>query len=411
MKKILILLIIVLPILMVGFVLLWSLGFFAEAQSVELVAVSRAALNRSVATNGKIEAEKVIELRAPLSGICRRMDASDGARLKKGRAILQLEDPSLAPSLAAAQAEYESAQLDLRDVQRGPTQEELSRAEAEVARARLAVEHAHKLLDANEWLLARDAIPRIEVERNRQSLTEAEQTLAAAESQMASLKNRYGAPDLRRAQSRIEAAGARLQYLKESRERMLVRAPADGTLYQFEVKDGAFLNTGDLIGLFADLTRLRLKAYVDEPDIGQVEVGEKIRIRWDARPQDEWSGVVAAMPAQVVTLGTRSVAEVLCRIDNPGSTLLTNVNVDVEIEVPEGPAVASLPRSVVFPDGKREFVWIIERDKAVKRYVETGRSTNARIEITGGLALGDKVIDPGDRPMSEGLKVQAATTR
>jgi membrane fusion protein (multidrug efflux system) len=110
-----------------------------------------------------------------------------------------------------------------------------------------------------------------------------------------------------------------------------------------------------------------------------------------------------------VAQGTRSVAEVLCSLENPKSTLMSNVNVDVEFQVPEGPAVVSLPRGVVFPEGKREFVWMIERGKAVKRYVQTGRGTSARIEIAGGLSVGDMVIDSGDTLLNEGLKVQAVT--
>jgi HlyD family secretion protein len=380
---------------------------FTKAQIVDLEEVSLASLHRSVITNGKIEAEKIYELRAPLAGICRRTEARDGMLLHQGQALLGIEDPSLPAQMAAAQAELDAAQLDLRDIQRGPTQEELSQADAEAARARMAADHARKLLETNEWLLARNAISRFEVEQNRRSLAEAEQALGAAQRHVEDLKKRFGDLDLRRARSRIEASQARIKFLKENEARLIVRAPADGTLYQFDVKDGAYLNIGDPIGLFADLTMLRLKAYVDEPDIGQVAIGEKVQVRWDAHPQEQWQGVVVHLPAQVVALGTRSVAEVLCSIENPKGTLMSNINVDVEIEAPEELAVNSLPRSLVLPEGKKEFVWVISDGKAAKRYVETGRSTSARIEITSGLTLGEKVIDPVDDLISEGLKVQA----
>ncbi len=409
MRKVLILLTIILPSLLVVAALLWSLGVFTKTLPVDLVEVSMAAMHRSVSTNGKVEAEKIYDLRAPMSGICRKTDAQDGMRLKKGQSILRFEDPSLPSQMAAARAELDAAQLDLRNMQRGPSAEELDQAEADVARAQLAADNARKLLQTNEWLLARNAITRFEVEQNRHALAEAEQSLKAAQRHLEDLKKRYGDLDLRRARSRIEAAEARIQYLKESEERLIVRAPADGTLYQFDVKDGAYLNAGDLIGMFADLTRLRLRAYVDEPDIGEVAIGEKVLIRWDARPQDEWHGMVERLPAEVVALGSRSVAEVLCSIENPQSTLMSNINVDVEIQAPEGPEVVSLPRGVVFPEGSKEFVWVIADGKAAKRYVETGRSTSARIEITQGLKLGEKVIDPVDDLISEGLKVRART--
>ncbi len=382
---------------------------FAKTVPVDLVEVSMAALQRSVATNGKVEAEKIYDVRAPVAGICRRTDAQDGMRLKKGHAILRFEDPSLPSQMAAAQADLDAAEVDLRDIQRGPTAEELNQADADVAHAQLVADNARKLVQTNEWLLTRNAITRFEVEQSRRALAEAEQALRTAQKHLEDLKKRYGDLDLRRARSRVEAAEARIQYLKESVERLIVRAPADGTLYQFNVKDGSYLNVGDSIGLFADLTHLRLRAYVDEPDIGEIAVGEKVVIRWDARPQDEWLGVVVRLPAQVVALGTRSVAEVLCSIENPQSTLMSNINVDVDIQAPEGPEVVSLPRGVVFPEGSKEFVWVIDAGKAAKRYVETGRSTSARIEITQGLKVGEKVIDPQDDLLSEGLKVRDRT--
>jgi HlyD family secretion protein len=409
MRKILILLTILLPVLLVVAALLWSLGFFTRAQPVNLVEVSMAPLQRTLATNGKIEAEKVRELRSPSAGFCRRTGVRDGMPLKAGQEILRIEDPSLPSQTAAAQAELEAARLDLREVQRGPSADDLGQAEAEVARARLAAENARKVLEINEGLLARQAIARSEVEQSRYNLAAAEQAVSAAQDHVAGLKKRFGEADLVRARARLDAAQARLQYLRDGEGRLALRAPADGTLYQYEVKDGAFLNAGELVGLFADLTRLRLRAYVDEPDIGQVAVGEKVIIRWDARPLEEWTGTVVHLPVQVVTLGTRSVAEVLCDLENPNSTLLSNVNVDIEIQVPQGPAVVSLPRGVVFPEGKKEFVWRIDQGKAVRSYVQTGRGTSSRIEIKGGLAVGDKVIDPGDTILNEGLRVQAVT--
>jgi HlyD family secretion protein len=409
MRRVLIFLTVILPTLLVVAALLWSLGLFTKAQIVDLEEVGLSSLHRSVVTNGKIEAEKIYELRAPLSGICRQTEAREGTLMRQGQAILRIEDPALPAQTAAAQAELDAAELDLRDIQRGPTQEELNQADAEVARTRLAAANARKLLETNEWLLARNAISRFEVEQNRRSLAEAEQAQGAAQRHVDDLKKRFGDLDLRRARSRIEAAQARIKYLKESENRLIVRAPVDGTLYQFDVKDGAFLNLGDPIGLFADLTKLRLKAYVDEPDIGQVAVGEKVLLRWDAHPQEQWQGVVVHLPAQVVPLGTRSVAEVLCTIESPMGTLLANTNVDVEIEAPEQKAVDSLSRAVVLPEGKKEFVWVISGGRATKRYIETGRSTSTRIEITGGLTLGEKVIDPVDNAISEGLKVQART--
>jgi HlyD family secretion protein len=86
--------------------------------------------------------------------------------------------------------------------------------------------------------------------------------------------------------------------------------------------------------------------------------------------------------------------------------LIPNTNVDVEILTAQGPNVLSLPRDAVFPDGKEFFVWLVRNGRAERRVVRTGRSTISRIELTGGLSQGEKVIIPGDAPIVEGMPVQ-----
>lgn len=409
MKKMLIWLIIVVPTLLVASTLLWTAGLFKKAEPVEVVEVKLAALHRSISTNGKVEAEQVYDLRASGAGICRWTEVREGLRLAQGQAIVRIEDALLPAQKAAAQSELDAALLALRDIERGPAAEERSQADAEAARAQLAVDHARKLVEANAWLLARDAISRFEVEQSRKGLAEAEQALKAAQQKREDMRGRYDAHDRRNAQSRLAAAQARIQYLAGYESRMVVRAPSDGTLVALAVKDGAYLNAGEAIGLFADLGRLRLRAYVDEPDLGQVAPGENVVIRWDAHPQERWRGKVRRLPAQVSELGTRSVAQVLCSIDDPAGMLLPNINVDVEIETRPGAPVKSLPRGVVFLDGSREYVWMVQSGKLARHTVQTGRSASDRIEIVRGLEAGDKVVDPGDAVMSEGVKVTVKT--
>jgi HlyD family secretion protein len=409
MRRLVISLIVVAPILVVAAGLLWTLGVFKQAEPVEVVEVRLASLHRSISTNGKVEAEKVFDLRAPVAGLCRWAEAREGSRLAAGAPVVRIEDAALQAQKMAAQSELDAALLALRDVERGPATEERSQSEAETARAQLSVDGARQLVQENEWLLARDAISRYEVEQSRKRLAEAEQALKAARQKQDDMLRRYDEQDRRNARSRVEAAQARIRYLADAEARLIVRAPADGTLVQLLIKDGAYLNFGEPIGLFADLERLRLRAYVDEPDLGQVAIGEQVSIRWDAHPQERWNGKVTRLPAQVTELGSRSVAQVLCSIDAPLGMLLPNINVDVEIATQPTTPVKSLPRGIVFPDGSREYVWVVESGKLARRFIRTGRSTSDRIEIVGGLEAGAMVVDPGDALMTEGVKVTVKT--
>ena len=390
-----------------------SLGVFwsidsGKAQVVTVTEVKLSDVHTHINTNGKVEAEKVFELHPPLSGRCTRIYVREGAQLKSGDPVLALDDSALRSELASARAELATAETELRNVERGPTAEELNQAEAEIARYRMEADAARKTLEANERLLQKGAVSRFEVEESRRGLARAEQSLQSAITRRDDIRRRYDTVDRQRAVARVEAAKSRIAFLESSIERSILRTPASGTLYQFDVRDGAYLEAGALVGLLADLTRLRVRAFVDEPEMGRVALGNTVIVHWDARAQESWKGVVAHIPAQVVARGTRSVAEVLCSISSPQQTLIPNINVDVEIETAQGPKVPTLPRECVFPEGKDYFVWLFQNGQARKRKVVTGRATSTFMEVTGGLSVGDRVIIPGDFSLTEGMRVRVA---
>jgi multidrug efflux pump subunit AcrA (membrane-fusion protein) len=392
--------------LCLGATLIWWFSH-GKTEPVSVVKVELAAVRDSVSTNGKVEADRIFELRAPFAGVCRQISTREGDLLKAGQPLLSIDDSALQSDLVAAKAELQAAQSDQANILRGPGPEELNQAEADAARLRLELESARKILTANEWLLQKEAISRFDMEQSQREVARLQQALDAATTRQKDIKARVTEADRKRASARIDAAGARIRYLEDMIARGTLRAPVNGTLFQFELKDGTFLSTGEVVGLLADLSRLRVRVFVDEPDLGQVRVGSAILIHWDARPQDSWKGTVLRIPSQVVARGSRSVADVLGSIESPMGALLPNVSVDVEIQTAAGPKVASLPRSAVFPDGKGHFVWTIRDGRVAKKLVETGLSTPNLIAITGGLSVGDRVILPGESPIIEGMRVRA----
>jgi HlyD family secretion protein len=63
-----------------------------------------------------------------------------------------------------------------------------------------------------------------------------------------------------------------------------ITAPIDGTLYSSPARQGDFVKAGDLLAEMADLHKVRVRAFVDEPEIGALEPNQPVRITWDALP-------------------------------------------------------------------------------------------------------------------------------
>src|SRR2546423_354007 len=94
-----------------------------------------------------------------------------------------------------------------------------------------------------------------------------------------------------------------------------IAASADGTLYSLPVRQGNFVKVGDLLAEMADLHQVRVRAFVDEPELGGLEPNEAVRITWDALPNRSWEGKTTVIPKQVVSRNSRSVGELLCSVN------------------------------------------------------------------------------------------------
>jgi len=405
MKKAAFALLSVVLIAVLAAVIFWA-SSDSRGEIVQVTTVRLSALNTSISTNGKVEAVQEFELNAPFAGVCREIRVHAGEALRKAQAILTIEDPALSAELASARAELEAARLDLEKIRRGPAREELNPVEAEISRLQLELDSTKEVATTNEWLYKRQAISRYELEQSRRDEQRTSLLLEAARARRGDMEARFGERDRQSAQPRLEAAQAKIRYLNNPLSQSILRAPAPGTLYQFDVKDGAYVDAGDLLGRFADLSRLRVRVFVDEAELGRVVPGAAVVILWDAYPQMSWKGAVRRIPSQVVALGSRSVAEVLCSIEGGIGPLIPNVNVDVEIVTEQGPDAPALERAAVLTDGRESFVWMIREGLAVKHAVQTGRGSAELLEITSGLSVGDQVIVPGEVPLGEGMKVR-----
>src|SRR5947209_14168907 len=123
-----------------------------------------------------------------------------------------------------------------------------------------------------------------------------------------------GKTDIAASQARLQEAEASIQLARTHMARNTIHSPIAGSLYSLPARVGGYLTAGDPVGSVGKLDPVRVRVYVDEPELGRVAAGEQVRITWDAMPGREWSGKVERRPNEVVALGTRQVGEVLCTI-------------------------------------------------------------------------------------------------
>jgi HlyD family secretion protein len=364
----------------------------------------REKLVSTLSTNGKVEPAESAAARAERAGVVARIAVEKGQRVAAGAVLVELEAREARADLAAAEARLAQFQAEREAILQGGRQREITELTTGAARARLDLETVRRELAAVERLEQKQAATALEVRRLRERADQLELELKSLDEKRTAL---VAASDRSLADARVREAEAALKLARERVEISLVRAPLGGVVYQFDLKRGDYLNPGDLVALIGRVERVRVKVFVDEPELGRVARGMPVVITWDARPGEQWEGEVEETPAQIIALGSRQVGEVVCLIDNPGAKLLpgTNINAEIRSQVVEN--ALTIPKECLRRENGQTGVYRLEGGRAVWRAVTPGASSITRIQIREGLAAGDAAALPGERLLTSGMAVRA----
>lgn len=393
-----------------GVLVLILLASRGQAPAVPVTAVSREELSASIASNGKVEPIEPVVARAQFPTFVEKVTASEGQTVKRGQVVLTLDAAGTRGELAQARSDLLAAERDLRNARAGGAPDEVAQLQGDLEKARVSVANLEQKQKALERLVAQQAATKDELAQTTAALAQARATLQTLQDKKSSLAQR-SALDAERGAFRVKQTQDLVKSLEEKVRSATVIAPADMTLYSLPVRTGDYVKVGDVLAEMADLREVRVRAFVDEPDLGWLEPNQQVQVTWDAKPGITWTGRTEMVPKQVVARGTRSVGEVLCSVANDKLELLPNINVDVHILVRDRPGALVLPRSAVHLDGGKHFVFLFDGDKIHRREISLGVASATKYEIVAGLKEGDRVALPGDQELHDGMDIRATEGR
>ncbi len=336
------------------------------------------------------------------TGLVKRVAVHAGDTVRKDQVLAELSEPGLQQELDAAMAREAQARADLQTFQAGGRSADTAELDGSMNRLKSDRDAAQRNLDALQRLVAKQAATQFEVEQARQSVTSLDVQIQSLQQKREAL---VGKGDLANAEARVQEAEANVRLTRNRMTQDIILAPMSGIVYDLPARTGSYLNAGDPVASIGILDPVRVRVYVDEPELGRVAAGQSVRITWDAQPGKEWTGTVEKRPSEVVALGTRQVGEVLCTIRNPMRELAPGTNVNAFILTQVVPNALTVPKAAVRRDGTIG-VFVLQKDNTVKwQPIVTGASDALRVEIAKGLADGDAVAQPSDQTLKNGTKV------
>jgi HlyD family secretion protein len=351
------------------------------ATAVQMATIGREDLQAKVTANGRVQAQKKVDLSATVAGQVTHLAVEEGDRVRKGQFLLQI-DP--ANPRAAARSSEASMQALLRDV---------DSARARLVQARLDSRRAE---ENHRGGIISDA----DLDQAHTTLTTAEAALQAAE-------------------RRVEQARATLEGARDTLAKTTVVSPIDGIVTAKRVEEGevaviGVLNQpGTVLLTISDMSVVEAEMDVDETSIPSVKVGQDARVRIDAYPNRTFDGVVTEVgssPINASTTQTQTEAikfKVKIQIKNPPEGIKPGLSVQADIltgfrsQVLVVPLQALVVRDLPRPPGGKlvpgaprdeEGVYLVEDGKAGFRRLKTGLMGELSVEVVDGLKGGEKVV-------------------
>lgn len=245
-------------------------------------------------------------------------------------------------------------------------------------------------------------------ERARLREAEAELTLAEDEyrrTRALADRKTVSAAELDRATANAEAARARRDLAQVELDRMTIRAPFDGALGAREVSPGDRVSKTTALVRIDAVDRLRLLFTVPELAVTAMRVGSPVAVAVAAFPGERFAGRVYFV-APTLDPASRRLS-LKAWVDNDDHRLRPGMFANIGLEVARRDDALVIPESALAYDADGAFVWRVGAgDVAQRAPVTIGIREAGRVEVTGGLAAGDRIVAAGTHKVASGAVVR-----
>jgi multidrug resistance efflux pump len=266
-----------------------------------------------VAANGVIEgAHPEVALRPEVPGTVTVVHFRENQEVSKGDVLAELHNNSQKLQVQLAAAEVDLAQAQLERLKNGERPEK-RKALAAIEEAKLAIyRHAKADSDRAEKLANKQGLSQEARDAAYYKMKQAQADLNQAAAERALVEAPAQADEVRAQEARVAAAKSRLQLAESELAKTKLVAPSSGRILHVYAEPGEMVgpNSAQPVLLLADVTKRRVRSFVEELDAARVEVGQKVTVTVDGVQGKEFSGKVAVVMPR---MGKRSL-----QTDAPG---------------------------------------------------------------------------------------------
>ncbi len=366
--------------------------------------VKRGSLQITMEGTGNIAAPREASLSFPASGMVKEVLVKQSDHVKAGQPLARQDTSLLELKVEQAEANLRSAQAQFDDLMsrptaediasakaayytalkqydtllRSPSAEEIAIAKANIEKAKIALQKAQADYDKVAYKPNAAMLPQAQNLQNAtidyekaqaqykqatekpsdEEIAAAKANLEKAKAHLEDVTNGPSQKEIAAQQAAVEQAKVNLASAKQNLENATLKAPFDGTVVAVDVEPGEHIGANKAVVVLDDLAHMQATLYIDETDVGQVAVGQKVLLTLDAFPDAEIAGKVSEIAIEPHVQSGVVLYPVTVDLDGPSVPVRPGMTCDGEIVAQSKENVLLVPLKALHSFGNRTIVFV-----------------------------------------------------
>lgn len=367
----------------------------STAKDFKFQPVTRQDIHQKVLATGTVTLKTGAEVKigARISGQVKSLLVKIGDFVRAGETIAIIEHEDLVSRVARFQADLDAEKARLAKIRaEGPL--EISKAVAEREELQVQIKLAQKMLERNQELNKKGFVSTTVLDQAQERLEVLLAGINLANEEL-KLKQSQLINNSRLAEAMVDRAAANLNEEEIQLTYASITAPIDGIVAFVSTQEGetvvASLNAPTFVNLI-DLRKLEVTVFVDETDIGRINVGQRAKFTVDTFANHFFDGRVREIHPKAVIKDNVVNYEVILDIEEKKvAKLRPEMTANVVITTGTRKKVLTLPKEAIKRKGKKTFIVMKSGGGLEDKSVELGWRDGGKIEVVSGLNEGDEV--------------------
>lgn len=359
--------------------------------------VQRGSLESVTQYTGIVKPKNMVYVASPIPGRVSKANFEVGDRVKKGATLFSIDNKELEANIKVLEEQLKVAKANILLAETAVVSAMGSGYEGQklqLESALTSAEHnytaAKKAFDTAIILYETKIINSLKYYEIKNQFEQARNALKTADNAYQLYINKLSEEaidlsnqQLKQAQASYNAIKIQIEIANQQLKYADVASPIDGVIASKDIFDGALISNTMVPYVVSDTDTLQVAISVTEQVINKIHKGNELRILIPAAGAGAFTGIITSI-SPVMDAKTFSYG-VLIDVSNNSNLIKPGMTAKVDISVEKREDIILAPLNSILSEDSGKYVFTVENNRAIKRFVDTGISDNDLVEITKGL--------------------------